>query len=474
MKALQSKFTSLGYRFALYIFLVFLLIGILFSVVSMLASLDRQITRIEGYLNDILAESIPHITRDLWITDYSQVYHQLRLIQVFPYVERVEVHYIGSQIITVGDIQREHYRLRKYPLIYEYDEQNKELGVLTVFIDYKQMQEEILSAGILEFTLHLLLVIVLAAAVTVLFRFMLGRHLVYMTSFIQQNTDAEQWSPLCLERRTIFNDELSLLTEAFNSFQKEKSSILEQKTDLSVRMEELARDKETFLSIISHDLRSPVSGFKNLTSLLVQDFARLDTKELRTMLIELEKAGSRVYDLLENLLEWSALERGKLVPRKDRLPACLLLQNAFENMEHHARTKNITLNISCPEDCFIAGDERMTMVVLRNLISNAIKYTPVGGSVHGEISRVDSMVRFVVSDTGTGMEPETAAKLFDRRQKISSVGTEGEKGAGIGTVLAADFIALQQGKIWARSEPGNGTRVCFTLREWKNGEPASP
>lgn len=116
----------------------------------------------------------------------------------------------------------------------------------------------------------------------------------------------------------------------------------------------------------------------------------------------------------------------------------------------------------------------MTMVVLRNLISNAIKYTPVGGSVHGEISRVDSMVRFVVSDTGTGMEPETAAKLFDRRQKISSVGTEGEKGAGIGTVLAADFIALQQGKIWARSEPGNGTRVCFTLREWKNGEPASP
>jgi len=464
----RSRFTSLAYRFALYIFLIFLSIGLVFSVLRASISLDRQLKRIENHLNNTIDESIAIISRDLWTTDYSRVLYQLNIIQILPYVGKAEIESNRGQKFTTGASAGRDYKELEFSLTYVYKEESIDLGKLSVYLDYDRMRGEILSAEMWDFAFHLSLVLILLVTVVLLFNSMAGRHLVAMTAFFRENREKDSRIPFQLKRRHDFPDELSLLTEAFNSFQKRNLRYLEHEQELSRKMEKLVQDKETFLSIISHDLRSPVSGFKNLTSLLVQDFDKLNTEELRTMLEELEKAGSRVYDLLENLLEWSALERGKLVPRKDRLSACLLLKSAIENLEQHARAKNIRLDLSCSADYFVAGDERMIMVVLRNLISNAIKYTPKGGYVQAELSEADSMLRFGITDTGVGMDPEKAAELFNRQQKTSSSGTAGEKGAGIGTVLAAEFIELQEGKIWARSKPGQGTSIFFTLREWKN------
>ena len=464
----RSRFTPLAYRFALYIFLIFLSIGLAFSALRASVSLESQLKRIENHLKNTIDESIPLISRDLWTTDYSRVLYQLNIIRTLPYVGNTEIESNRGQNFSTGSPAENHFKKLEFPLSYVYEDESIDLGQLSVYLDYERMRGEILSAEMRDFAFHLSLVLILLVTVALLFNSMAGRHLVAMTAFFREDREKESWAPFQLKRRHNFQDELSLLTEAFNSFQERNLEYIEHEQELSRKMEKLVQDKETFLSIISHDLRSPVSGFKNLTSLLVQDFDKLNTEELLTMLEELEKAGSRVYDLLENLLEWSALERGKLVPRKDRLSACLLLKSAIENLEQYARAKSIRLDLSCPSDFFVAGDERMIMVVLRNLISNAIKYTPKGGSVQAALSEEDSFVCFEISDTGTGMDPEQAAVLFNRRQKKSSDGTEGEKGAGIGTVLAAEFIELLKGRIRARSKPGKGTSVFVTLRKWQN------
>jgi PAS domain S-box-containing protein len=230
------------------------------------------------------------------------------------------------------------------------------------------------------------------------------------------------------------------------------------------QLNRLNAEKDKLFSIISHDLRSPVSGFFGLTTLLVDELSEMNTGQVREIAIALNNSASKVNDLLNDLLEWSLLQRGMTVFKPVSIQIREVSDECILLLVEQARLKNIELQNKIPSDRQIVADNHMLQIVLRNLLTNALKFTPKGGRV--TLSLVEENTRFArisISDTGIGMSPELMAKLFIVNEKTSRKGTEGEPSSGLGLILCKEFVEKQNGKIWAESQDGKGSTFSFTV-----------
>jgi signal transduction histidine kinase len=171
----------------------------------------------------------------------------------------------------------------------------------------------------------------------------------------------------------------------------------------------------------------------------------------------------QTYRLLENLLEWANSQRGKMPFDPVTVNVSRLFSEEILVLKEIAISKNITLKSSIPDNLTIMADENMIKTILRNLISNAIKFTNKNGSVITGASVTDNNVEISVCDNGIGMTKETIAKLFRLDANLSTRGTENEKGTGLGLILCKEFVEKHGGKIWAESIPGNGSTFKFIL-----------
>lgn len=254
-------------------------------------------------------------------------------------------------------------------------------------------------------------------------------------------------------RFTVLND----ITE----LRKIESELKKQNKELL----SLNAKKDKFFSIIAHDLRSPFNSFLGLTQIMANEINTLTMPELQRIAVNMEKSANNLYNLLENLLQWSQIHQGLTIFNPTEIQLITLINTCVENMHDVAINKNIEIIVDINEEINfnVIGDENMLKTVIRNLISNAIKFTNTNGAIRIKAEKDINQTIITVTDNGIGMTKENIVKLFKLEESYSSNGTENEKGTGLGLLLCKEFIEKHRGKIWVESEKGNGSTFYFSL-----------
>ncbi len=225
-------------------------------------------------------------------------------------------------------------------------------------------------------------------------------------------------------------------------------------------------EKEKFFAILAHDLRSPLSSFLGLAEVMAEDIGTMTMPEIEDITKSIHQSASSLFQLLENLLEWSILKKGNFEfhPEKGSLNRIIL--RSIDPVQESARRKNISIKMDLKQTFFVYCDQKMTETIFRNLISNSLKYTMPGGSVVITAKPLDNgEIEISVKDTGIGMSKEILDKLFLLNEQVSRKGTEGESSSGLGLLICKEFVDKQGGRIWAESEVNVGSSFYFTLQQ---------
>lgn len=249
------------------------------------------------------------------------------------------------------------------------------------------------------------------------------------------------------------------MAQDISEIKKAQEKIHSQNSELNA----LNASKDKFFSIISHDLRSPFTGFLSLTQLLAEQFDNMTLLEIKEFHQKMLKSANNLYRLLDNLLTWSRMQRGMMEFHPEKLILSDLIKNILDSLNEVYVQKNIKITKEIGNATHIYADNAMINSVLRNLLSNAIKFTPANGniSIYAQERENDSLIS--IQDSGIGISPETLDKLFKIDQKVSRPGTEGESSTGLGLLLCKDFIDKHNGKIWAESVAGKGSTFYLSL-----------
>ena len=233
--------------------------------------------------------------------------------------------------------------------------------------------------------------------------------------------------------------------------------------ETSKELQKINAEKDKFFSIIAHDLRSPFNGFLGLTHLMAEESQGLTPDEIRDISMSLKNSAANMFRLLENLLEWSKMQQG-LIPFNPAIAHLLpIVQGSMSVATESAKIKGIEIIYDIPEDLTIYADINMLLTVLRNLASNAIKFTPRGGKINISAKASGESIEISIQDTGIGMGQGMLNLLFRLDTKTNRAGTGGEPSSGLGLILCKDFIEKHNGKIRAKSEEGKGSTFIFTL-----------
>ena len=219
--------------------------------------------------------------------------------------------------------------------------------------------------------------------------------------------------------------------------------------------------RDDMVGIVSHDLRNPVAAVKMLAGAILRDADGSGTEEFKTNLELIRTASEQMETLISDLLDVTRLEAGRLAVHLEPVEANLLVTDAIATLEPLAEAKQIKLETSlAPDAGEVLADEARINQVLSNLIGNALKFTPAGGTIRVTTKPREDLIEFCVEDTGPGIPAEQLPHIFKRYWQ--SRRTE-RHGAGLGLPIAKGIIAAHEGTIRAESEPGNGTRLYFTL-----------
>ena len=231
-------------------------------------------------------------------------------------------------------------------------------------------------------------------------------------------------------------------------------------------LNELNAMKDTFFSILAHDLKNPFSSLYSLSELVVDNYDHMDEEEKMTLLKKINKSSELIYNLLNNLLTWSRSQRGDI----DYSPEKLILSNLVDvniNLHKvHAEKKGVRFTSAVSNELLAYGDREMINTILRNLINNAVKYSQEGGGIEVRVNEKGEFLEVIVSDEGIGISEENAEKIFRIDTKYKSPGTSGETGTGLGLILCKDFAEKNRGRIWCESQEGSGTKFYFTIPAW--------
>jgi PAS domain S-box-containing protein len=229
--------------------------------------------------------------------------------------------------------------------------------------------------------------------------------------------------------------------------------------------------KDKFFSIIAHDLRNPFNNIIGFTELLIENPKDFGDPEFAKYLGIINSTAINTLFLLDNLLNWAKSETGQIHFRPEKLILSYIINEVFKLSESLAQKKNIILNYFESEKILVFADQNMISTILRNLISNAIKFTNSDGKIDVYASQVDDkFVEIAVSDNGVGIGEETQKKLFSLASNESTHGTANEKGTGLGLILCKDFVEKQGGKIWVESKLGKGSTFKFKVSSKKLNE----
>jgi len=257
----------------------------------------------------------------------------------------------------------------------------------------------------------------------------------------------------------------SQLKESRKAIQSQAELLIEKNKDL----EKLNAAKDKFFSIIAHDLKNPFSVLLSVTESLSEAFDDLSDEDKNMSINRINKSVILLYNLLENLLQWSMSQTGRLKysPKKNNL--YLLILHNISLMKMNAEKRNISIINNLKEDIFIFVDTDMINTVIRNLVSNAIKFNVDGGTVEINAKQKNNSIEIEITDTGIGLTDEDVEKLFRIDIKNTSIGSGNkEKGTGIGLIICKEFVEKNGGQIKVNSKKGKGSKFCFTVPIYKS------
>jgi len=248
-----------------------------------------------------------------------------------------------------------------------------------------------------------------------------------------------------------------------NKILSDQNQIIEtQKEELT----QLTIQKDKFYSIIAHDLRSPFNGLLGITELLAEEFEGSPDSKHFTMVQNLNQSAQKLYQLLENLLQWAQLQQGVLKAKPEYLPLASSMAESIQTMMDVAIKKGISLQIDIPDSIYVFADRLMLESIVRNLIWNGVKFTPNGGKVKISAKKEPSkMIGITITDTGIGMNRKILENLFRFDKSINRPGTDGEPSSGLGLMICKEFIEQNHGEISVQSQQGKGSTFTFTLPE---------
>ena len=242
----------------------------------------------------------------------------------------------------------------------------------------------------------------------------------------------------------------------------------QQMIQQNLELKDLNNTKDKLFSIIAHDLKSPFNSIIGFSELLSNNFENFNDTQKKKYLKIIHKGISNTYKLLENLLLWTQTQRGKLVFNPEIVNLYLLTNDSIKLMSLVASNKSITIKNLIPESLSLKADETMLSTILRNLISNAIKFTPNGGTIEID-SRLTpkndsrNCIEISVKDSGVGIPKELKSQIFNIANNTIRPGTDNEKGTGLGLILCKEFVEKHGGKIWVEENTDKGSVFTFSL-----------
>ena len=230
-----------------------------------------------------------------------------------------------------------------------------------------------------------------------------------------------------------------------------------------IRLSELNATKDRFFSILGHDLKSPFNSILGFSNLLADQINKKDYQELERYARIIQESSQRAMDLITNLLDWSLSQSGKIEFTPEYIELVAIINEVAELLSDSAQQKFITISKKIPHNITVLADKAMVHTVLRNLICNGIKFTEPGGEIRISTEQKDNQLVVSVADNGIGIKEKDIDKLFRIESNYSRLGTNKEKGTGLGLLLCKEFIETHKGKIWAESRAGKGSIFNFTL-----------
>jgi signal transduction histidine kinase len=245
-----------------------------------------------------------------------------------------------------------------------------------------------------------------------------------------------------------------------NSLLQEKNHVIE-KSEQELRL--LNASKNKFFSIIAHDLKNPLHNILGFSSLLSKNYDFYTEDERRKFASDINHSTNNIFRLLQNLLEWSKAQTGRLNYSPAVVNYQRVLDNSLNVLRSLADQKNIAIKAENDPELKIFADPLMIETVLRNLINNAIKFTPEGGEIEVSAKQENGQLLVSVSDTGIGISEEETQNLFRIDSKVKRKGTNNEDGSGLGLILCKEFVHKHNGQIWVESAPNKGSSFRFTI-----------
>lgn len=260
---------------------------------------------------------------------------------------------------------------------------------------------------------------------------------------------------------------VKLYTRSLINQKKNLEQIVKERTaeinSQNLQLNTLHATKDKFFSIISHDLRGPLHSLTSFSSLLLHHANELSKEEIQMVSQNLDKSLKNLFPLLDNLFEWSRSQNGMLEFTPDMLNLTEILQQCKQLLDGQAEQKNIRIINKAEQPLAVFANKNLLTSVFRNLISNAIKFTPSEGTITLDASLQGKEIVVTICDTGVGMTKEAQQKLFQLGIMHTTIGTAKEKGTGLGLILCKDFVEKSGGRIWVESEAGKGTTFFVSI-----------
>ncbi|MGF7077755.1 hybrid sensor histidine kinase/response regulator [Mucilaginibacter sp. UYCu711] len=263
------------------------------------------------------------------------------------------------------------------------------------------------------------------------------------------------------EKLQAINQELIQMNQGLEQRVLDRTLQLE---GVNQELKELNLSKDKFLSVISHDLRNPLTALLATSENLSRDAEKLQPERIKMFASIIHRTSHKILDQLNELVDWAKEQREKTNFSPHELHLRQYVNESLELLRENAQQKEIMLENQVAEDLYIHADALMFRSILQNLVTNAIKYTPAGGeSVAVTATASDGMIELCIRDRGVGMSTQTREMLFGQVSAASLLGTSKEKGTGLGLLLVKDFVNMHGGTIRVESELNKGTCFLFTM-----------
>lgn len=257
--------------------------------------------------------------------------------------------------------------------------------------------------------------------------------------------------------------EVKKAEQQLKNYVKELAKLNKQLLESEEELKNINKAKDRLFSIIAHDLRSPFTGLIGFSDYLIEDIEDLSIDEIKTFAKKINESAKNIYSLLENLLEWSRIERGAIDPEIDEFDINVIIESSIYLLRANTSNKNITIINNINKPLYVKADHNMISSVIRNLLSNAIKFSYPNSKIYVEGIKGVEFNSIQIIDNGMGMSADVLSKIFDSSVHVSELGTNNEKGSGLGLIICKELIEKNNGTISCVSELNKGTTFTVSL-----------